>query len=351
MDRVKVAIAGATGVVGQFFVSLLHNHPFLELTMLAASASKKGLRYGDSIEQWIPNIELPSEIAEMKLTDNVGIIDGDVDIVFSALPKDIAAELEPKWASVGKIVVSNSSNFRLEEDVPLLNPEVNIIQFSLVKRQRIRRKWKGAIIKNPNCTTAILTLTLKPLLDEYGIKRVFVTTMQAISGAGLKGHYAMELFGNVIPFIQNEEDKIISESRKILGELREESVVEADISIYPTAARVPVLVGHTESVVVELHKAPDDQSDIKRLLENWRGHLRGLDLPTKPHKPIHVFDKPNRPQPRIDSWIEKGMAVAVGRLRLHDDKLNYVVVGNNLLRGAAGIAVLIAEYIYKKELF
>ncbi len=274
----------------------------------------------------------------------------DIDIVFSALPSDIAADIEIALARRGFVVVSNSSPLRLEPDIPLINPEVNWEHLKLLEVQKRRRGWSGAIIKNPNCSTAILTLSLKPVYDAYGLRKVIVTTLQAVSGAGLRGVPSMLIIDNVIPFIKGEEEKIENESRKILGELRGDEVKWAEISIAATTTRVPVLDGHLESVFVELEKSatPEDLMDV---MSSFRSFPQELSLPTAPRRPIVVRHEIDRPQPRLDRLEGRGMSVVVGRVRkvpqLGETWLRYVVLGHNTIRGAAGVAVLIAE-LYAK---
>jgi len=264
MDKLRVAVLGATGLVGQRFLQLLHNHPFFQLEVITASEKSAYKRYGEVVK-WLIDYELPEDIADMEVI----ALDPDklpkVDLVFSALPSDVASKVEPELAKKGFIVISNASNLRLEPDIPLIVPEVNLEHLELVKVQKKRRAWKGLIVKNPNCTTIILVLSLKPLLDHFGIKRIFVTTMQAISGAGIGSDavLGMQITDNIIPYIKGEEDKVENESKKILGILSNDEVKWRDFEIMATTNRVPVLDGHLESVYVELSKEVEVDDVIK----------------------------------------------------------------------------------------
>jgi len=350
MDKINVAVLGATGLVGQKMVEILSKHPWFRISYLGASESKRGLRYMETVK-WRFSEYLPDEIVDMRLGGTrPDEIPGNIDIVFSALPSSVAAEVEIELARLGFIIVSNASPLRLERDIPLINPEVNPHHLKLAKLQEARG-WKGRILKNPNCTAAILTLSLAPL-REYGIKEVIVTTMQAISGAGLRGVPGYEIVDNIIPFIESEEDKIIDETRKILGETTSNGYRPAETIVSATATRVPVLDGHLESVHVRLGK-PVDIDDVTSSMEKFVSKPQKLGLPTAPPQPVIVNRYPDRPQPRLDRNAGNGMSVVVGRLekpRLFDKEwLKYLVLGHNLIRGAAGIAVLVAELYVKEE--
>lgn len=270
----------------------------------------------------------------------------DVDILFSALPSNIAAKVEPKFAEK-YIVASNASAMRMEPDVPLLIPEVNPESLDLIEIQQEKRGWEGFIVTNPNCSTIALTLTLKPIYDLFDIKRVYVATMQAVSGAGYAGVPSMAILDNIIPFISGEEEKIETETLKILGTLKDDSIEPAKFKITASCHRVPVLDGHTEAVFIELEENFDIE-DIKDAMAKFKGLPQKLNLPSAPKKPIIVLDDEDRPQPRIDRDNENGMAVTVGRLRKDntiENSLKYVLVGHNTIRGAAGASVLNAELI------
>jgi len=352
VERVRVAVLGVTGVVGQRFVQLLSNHPWFEIAYLAASEASAGKRYFEAVE-WVVEGPLPQPVGDMVLgPPDPNAIPRDVEVVFSALPSGVAAGIEVELAKRGFTVVSNASPMRLDGDVPLVNPEVNWEHLRLVEVQRKRRGWRGCIIKNPNCTTAILTLSLKPLVDAFGLRRVIVTTLQAVSGAGLRGVPSMAVIDNVIPYIEGEEEKVRRESRKILGRLAGEGVEEYPVEISATTTRVPVLDGHLESVHVELRE-PAGVEEAAEVMAGFRSKPQELGLPTAPEKPIVVRREPDRPQPRLDRLEGGGMSVVVGRLEeahgLGRGWLKYVVLGHNAVRGAAGAAVLIAELYLKLE--
>ncbi len=348
-DRVPVAVLGATGLVGQRFVSLLERHPWFELRAVAASEARAGKKYGETVE-WVIDAPFPREAAELVMRRPRPEELGDVEVVFVALPKEVAGPIELELARMGKIVVSNANVFRMEPDVPLLNPEANWEHIRLVEEQRRRRGWRGAILKVPNCTTAVLTLSLKPLLDAYGLRRVFMTSMQAISGAGFRGVPGYAIVDNILPYIRGEEEKVVRESRKILGRLEGGEVKPLDVDVVATTTRVPVLDGHLESVVAQLGKTPGGVEEVYQTWEGWRSLPQELGLPTAPEAPVVVRREPDRPQPRLDRMAERGMSVTVGRAALPlegEPLLRYLVLGHNTVRGAAGTGVLIAELYYK----
>jgi aspartate-semialdehyde dehydrogenase len=332
MDRLKVYILGATGLVGQRYVQLLARHPWFEVVGLAASERSAGKRLGEV--GWVLDEPPPPEVAEMRVEK----LDVDkvprVDFVFSALPSEVAARVEPELAARGHVILSNSSNMRMDPDVPLIIPEVNPDDLSLVEKQREGRGWRGAVVKKPNCTTTILNLPLKPVLDEWGIERIHVVTMQALSGAGYSGVPSVAIADNLIPFIRGEEEKVVGETRKIL---------KADFEIYVTTTRVNVVDGHTEVVYVDT-KRDFDAAAVAEVLERFRGLPQELKLPTAPERPIEVRRQADRPQPRLDRMAGRGMAVVVGRIRrLAPRKLSFIVLGHNTIRGAAGNSILTAE--------
>lgn len=345
--RRRVAVLGATGLVGQRFVSLLANHPWFELTLLAASERGVGKAYGEVVK-WVIERPMPSKVQDMTLhsIDVEMVLREGIDLVFSALPPDVATPVETELAKRGAIVVSNASPMRLEPDIPLVNPEVNVDHLYVVEAQRKKRGFKGFIVKVPNCTTAILTLSIKPILDEIGVRRVAVASMQALSGAGLYGVPSMFILDNLIPYIEGEEEKIESEAPKILGRVVSDSIEpNTEISFTASCHRVMVLEGHTIAVFAELSKEVEVEEVIK-VMEEFKGNkIRGLGLPSAPQKPIVIRRENDRPQPRLDRMEGDGMSVVVGRVRR--DRVmrgvKYVVLGHNTLRGAAGTGVLIAE--------
>ena len=338
MDRLKVYIIGATGLVGQRYVQLLASHPWFEIVGLAASEKSAG----KTLSQigWVLEEPPPPHLADMKIEK----IDVDkipkVDFVFSALPSEVVAKVELELAAGGHTVVSNASNMRMDPDVPLVVPEINPEDLGLLKRQRAERGWRGAVVKKPNCTTTILNLPLKPVLDEWGIERIHVVTMQALSGAGFAGVPSVAIIDNLIPYIRGEEDKVVAETKKIL---------KKDFEIYVTTTRVPVLDGHTEVVYVDTARDFDVVA-VADALARFRGLPQELKLPTAPERPIEVRPQIDRPQPRLDRWAGRGMAVVVGRIRrLAPRKLSFVVLGHNTVRGAAGNSVLTAELMAKTQ--
>ncbi len=344
----KVAILGATGAVGQRFIQMLHNHPWFKIEVLAASEKSAGKPYIEACN-WMLEWDMPREIAEMEVVNSdVKSVKkaGDVDFVFSALPSDVAGPLEAEFAKTYP-VFSKASAHRLEEDVPLLIPEVNPEHLELVKVQRKRRGWSGFVSTDPNCSTIQLAITLKPLM-EFGLKRVIVSTMQALSGAGFPGVPSLSIIDNVLPYIQGEEEKIELETLKILGEFHGDRVQPANIKISASCNRVNVKDGHLECVFVELERKPSVE-EVKEAFRNFKGEPQRLKLPSSPENPIVVREEKDRPQPRFDRDEGKGMSVVVGRIR-EDPVLTikYVCLSHNTIRGAAGAALLSAELSLQK---
>jgi aspartate-semialdehyde dehydrogenase len=346
--KTKVAVLGATGMVGQRFIQPLVDHPFFELSALAASGRSTGKKYRDATK-WVLDENMPEEVADIVVVE-CEPKDVDAEIVFSALPKSIAKDVEPRFAEAGAIVASNASAHRMDEDVPLLIPEVNPGHLDLIKIQKEKRGWDGCIVTNPNCSSIMAILSLKPLYDAFGIEHAFVATMQAISGAGYMGVQSMAILDNVIPFIGGEEDKVETEGQKLLGKFDGEKIEFADFTISAACNRVHVLDGHTESIFVKTRE-PCTPEDVKRVMRDFKSLPQELNLPTAPQNPIIVREEPDRPQPRLDRMAQGGMSVSVGRIRedpIFDVK--YTVMGHNTIRGAAGASILNAELIYKKVL-
>lgn len=342
MTKLPVAILGATGTVGQKFIALLAEHPWFEIVQLAASAARDGKRFGDEV-RWRELTPLPKHIADMQLT-TVSPLPG-VRIAFSALDAPVALTVEPVFARAGVFVVSNASAFRMADDVPLLIPEVNADHLALLAWQRLKRNWKGAIVVNPNCSTAALVTAIAPLHRAYGLRKAVVATLQAASGAGYPGVPSLDLLGNVIPLIGGEEEKIEAELRKILGRVEGERIVEAEIVTSAMVHRVPVVDGHMVSASLEFDRAPSPEEAIATL-RAFRGGDPVPTLPSSPALPVEVEDRPDRPQSRLDLDRGRGMTVTVGRVRpcpLHH--LRLVALGHNLVRGAAGAAVQNAELL------
>ena len=351
MDRLRVALLGATGMVGQRFVKLLANHEMFELTVLAASPRSAGKKYRDAVH-WCIEGDLPEEVADMKIV-RVGVEDvrreDEVDLVFSAVPSEVAKTIEAEFAKAGIPVISDASAYRMEEDVPILIGEVNPDHLKLVRKQA-RRGWKAFIVTSPNCTSNALILALKPLKDRFGIRRVLVSTMQALSGAGWTGVPSMAITDNVIPYIRNEEEKVEREALKILGRFDGEKIIPADIKISASCHRVNVLEGHLEAVFVELESNADPE-EVKEAMRNFKGRPQELMLPTAPKQPIIVRDEPDRPQPRLDRYAGGGMSIVVGRIRkdpVLENGIKFLVLGHNTIRGAAGNAVLNAELVVRE---
>jgi len=338
VERIDVGILGATGVVGQHFVSLLAEHPWFRLTWIAASDRSAGRRYA----------EIPWRIVPPRPTfaDDLVISrvepDASPSLVFSALDAAVAGEAETAFARAGRLVISNARNHRMDPLVPLLIPEVNPDHLKLLSQQRHAYEWDGGIITNPNCSTVFLTMALAAL-RPFRPQRVLVTTLQALSGAGYPGVPALDAVGNVIPFIAGEEQKMETEPLKLLGTLTEDGIENAGIIISAQATRVPVADGHTVAMSVLLGQDAAVQ-EIRAAFESWTGVPQQLGLPTAPARPLVYVDADDRPQPKLDVMRDGGMAVTIGRLRrcpLFTCK--FVVLGHNTIRGAAGAALLNAE--------
>lgn len=342
---VNVGILGATGMVGQRFIELLADHPKFEITALTASQRSAGKKYEDATT-WYLDSSMPEEVKDITVVDTDPSQVDDVDIVFSALPTENAAIVEPKFAEKF-IVASNASAMRMEDDVPLVIPEVNPEFLDLVEVQQKNRGWDGFIVTNPNCSTIALTITLKPLHDQFNIKRVYVSTMQAVSGAGYNGVPSMAIVDNLVPFIGGEEEKMETETQHLLGSLEEGVVTPASFGVSASCHRVAVVDGHTEAVFIEMEDKCD-MDEIHACMDEFRGLPQKLNLHSAPQKPIVIRPEDNRPQPRMDRNQDGGMAVTVGRLRedaAFENSFRYVLVGHNTIRGAAGASILNAELI------
>ena len=341
----KAAVLGATGNVGQIFVQLLDGHPWFNVSVVAASERSKGRTYGEA-SRWRQSTPIPEAAAQMNVVDITPKAVNDVDIVFSALPSAVARKVEEDFASAGYVVVSNASAHRMDPDVPMINPEINCSHVSLIEEQRRKRKWDGAIVTNPNCSTTVLSLALKPIYDEFGINSIIVSTMQAISGAGYPGVAAMDIIDNVIPYIGVEEEKMETEMQKILGSPSE----PADFKVSASCRRVPTIDGHMEAVFVETKKEAEPNA-VAEAMENFVGEPQKLNLPSAPEKPVIVMKEKDRPQTRLDRMEGNGMSTVVGRIR-KDPVLNgvkFLALGHNTIRGAAGCGVLNAEYLKAKK--
>ncbi len=346
----KVAILGATGAVGQRFIQLLQGHPWFQIEVLAASERSAGKRYGQACN-WVIESNMPKQMAEMTVADaTVAAVEkaGDVDLVFSALPGDLAGPIESEFAALYP-VFSKASAHRMEKDVPLMIPEVNPDHVNLIPIQKRLRGWKGFISTDPNCSTIQLVLSLKPLM-EFGLKQVIVSTMQALSGAGYPGVPSLDIIDNVVPYIPKEEEKMEVEALKILGSFNGSAVQNADFQLSASCNRVHVKDGHLESVFVKLNSKPSVE-EVSEAFAKFQGEPQRLKLPSAPEHPIVVRKEPNRPQPRFDRDEGKGMSVVVGRVR--EDSImtmKYMCLGHNTIRGAAGAGILSAELTVAKGL-
>ena len=341
MARLPVAVLGATGAVGQTFIRLLEDHPWFRLAEVAASERSAGKRYGD-VARWIEGV-MPASVAGMTVTlcDPATVRS---PLVFSALDAAAAAELEPAFARDGRFVLSNAKNFRMESDVPLVIPEVNADHLALLDAQRTRG-WTGGVITNANCAATVATLALAPLHEAFGLTELFLSTMQAVSGAGYPGVPSLDILGNVIPYIGDEEPKLEREMQKMLGLFAGTSITHAPFVVSAHANRVPVEHGHTVTMSARFARKPSVAQALE-VLREWRGAESVRGLPSAPEHPLLVTDAPDRPQPRRDVMAGKGMSVTVGRVR--EDSifdLRFVAMGHNTIRGAAGGSILNAELL------
>jgi len=334
---IEVGVLGATGVVGQQFVSRLSRHPWFKPVWLAASERSEGKSYAEAAP-WRLAAPMPADAATR--TVHACTPGNAPTIVFSGLDAAVAGEIEGAFAAAGHVVVSNARNYRMDPLVPLLIPEVNADHLAVVAEQRAAKGWRGAIVTNPNCSTVVLASALAPL-RPFGLSRVVVSTMQAVSGAGYPGVPSLDILGNIVPFIGGEEEKMQSETQKILGS--DGGRVPHDVRISAHTNRVPVIDGHTMTVSVEFEAAPD-LAQVVEALRTFRGRPQELGLPSAPDPAIEVMREPNRPQPRLDADRGDGMTVCVGRVRpcpvFH---VKFVAMGHNVVRGAAGAAILNAE--------
>ena len=341
--RIPVAILGATGAVGQRFVSLLDRHPWFRVSALCASDRSAGRPYGDVV-RWHLDVPMPAWAGGMV----VAPCEPDVParVAFSGLDAAVAGEIETRFAATGYAVVSNARNHRMSPDVPLLVPEVNHAHLALLAKQRRRFARGGLLVTNPNCSTVGLVMALAPIDAAFGVRRVVVATLQAVSGAGYPGVPSIDILGNVVPYIGGEEEKIEAESRRILGAPGK----PASFSVSAHCHRVPVTDGHTVAFSVKTARSAAP-AEAAKALAAWRSPLAALGLPSLPEWPIVVRDEPDRPQPRHDRMAGQGMSVTVGRIRTCPVLgLKMVALVHNTIRGAAGIAILNAELLKAKGL-
>jgi aspartate-semialdehyde dehydrogenase len=350
MKSFQVGILGATGAVGQKFVRLLENHPWFTITALGASERSAGKKYKVATH-WIEKTELPEAVGEIKVVECNPLLMKGVDFVFSGLDSSVAGHIEKNFAQAGIPVISNAKNYRMHEQVPLLIPEVNPDHTELISKQTFSSNRSGWIVTNPNCVSVPLAMSLKPLHEAFGIDSVVVTSMQSISGAGYPGVASLDIVANVVPYIGGEEDKVQTESTKLLGKLAENSITFGDFPIQATAVRVPTIEGHLLSVSVTLKNAPSSIKEAREAYTGWESPIADLDLPSSPAKPIRLYDENWYPQPRLHADRGNGMQTAVGRLRQGTVMdLGYVTMAHNTIRGAAGGAILNAELLVAKEL-
>jgi len=344
MPQIEVGILGATGMVGQQFIALLAKHPWFKVTWLGASHRSEGKAYRDAAAWRLPT-PAPEDVSTLVVEQAAP---GKAPkLVFSGLDSSVAGEIEGAFASAGHVVISNSRNYRMDATVPLMIPEVNADHLKLLDTQASARGWKGRIVTNPNCSTIVLSMALAPL-RQFGLKTVMITTLQAISGAGYPGVASWDILGNVIPFIDGEEEKIETETQKILGKLSDGSVHPHPVVVSASTTRVPVRDGHTESIAVKFDQKPTAEAVIDAF-NSFRGRPQELKLPSAPVQPVVYLAERNRPQPALDVNRDGGMTVTVGRLRsctVLDYK--FIALGHNTIRGAAGAAILNAELMHQE---
>ena len=336
---VRVGILGATGAVGQRLIGMLDSHPDFEIAALTASDSSAGEQYRD-VAKWRIDAPIPEAVAEMTVTaTDPDEVPDDVSLLFSSLPSSVGAAVEPDFCEAGYVVSSNSSNARMAEDVPLIIPEVNADHLDLLEVQRDDRGWDGALVKNPNCSTITFVPTLAAL-EDYGLERVHVATLQAVSGAGYDGVTSMEIIDNAVPYIGSEEEKLETESKKLLGTFDGAELGYHDVEVGASCNRIPTLDGHLENVWVET----EEELGVEEAKEAMREYP-GLDLRSSPDPLIEVFDDPDRPQPRLDRTLGDGMAISAGGVRESTFGLQYNCLAHNTMRGAAGASVLNGELL------
>ena len=355
MERKRVAIIGVTGSVGQEFVQSLDNHPWFEVTQIAASERSAGKDYLDAIRDpggiiaWDAGGEIPGYVRSMRVRTIDELDVSRLDLVFSAVESVAARDIETRMAA-DVPVISTSSAYRYEEDVPILIPGINDEQAELLDTQSKNRNWKGWVAPLPNCTTTGLAITLKPLFERYGAKKVMMTSMQAISGGGKSGVSAMGITDNILPYIPKEEGKVRRETKKILGRLKDGRIEDADIRVSCTCTRVPVIDGHTESVFVETSKEIDP-AKAKELYGDYNRHISVEGLPSAPKEYYAFHEDPTRPQPRMEREVGDGMTTTIGRVEkeeLFERGLKYMLFSHNKKMGSAKGAVLLAEMLYRK---
>ncbi|MEI6231669.1 MAG: aspartate-semialdehyde dehydrogenase [Planctomycetota bacterium] len=354
--RRRVAVVGATGVAGQQFLVSLKNHPWFEVKRLAASERSAGKKFADAIKdsssgatRWFCDEPCPKEILSITVENAEKLILDDIDIVFTAIESDASKIVEPLYAARVP-VISTASAFRYEKDVPVFLPGVNIDHAELISVQRKNRGWKGFVTPGPNCTTVGLVFSLKPLHERFGIGSVIMTSMQAVSGAGRSpGVLSYDILDNIVPYIPKEEEKVQTETQKILGTMDNGTIISAPFNVSCTCTRVNVIDGHTESVFVGL-KNKASLAEVKAAWRDGYADFLSLGLPSAPPELVHYTEEPFRPQPRLDRNMNDGMTTVIGRLREDNvlpNGIKYVLLSHNTKMGAAKGAVLTGEYLIK----
>ena len=352
MAKRKAAILGSSGMIGQRFAHMLDAHPYFDVVAYCASDKSDGKKLADVWKLSDVELNLRLGAKTIQATSPAALGRQGVEVVFSGLPSDVAGPVEDECAERGMAVFSNAASHRMEHDTPILIPEINPDHLSSVEVQKKRRKKGGFIVTNANCSVTGLALGLKPLLDEFGFRDVNVATYQALSGAGYPGMASLDILGNVLPWIKNEEEKMTAEGRKILGSYKNGKFVDSPVSIQACCARVNVRDGHLEAVFIKDKHMPEAKT-IARTLADFTAKPQKLKLPSAPERPIIVRKEPDRPQPLLDVGAgvperAKGMSVTVGRIRVDKDCLRFFLLSHNTIRGGAGGSVLNAELAYKE---
>lgn len=354
MAKVKAAILGSSGMIGQRFAQMLMDHPYFEVAAYCASDRSEGKRMA---EVWkLSDVRINDKVAHCTIqgTDAKALVKEGVEVVFSGLPSDVAGPIEDSCAEEGMAVYSNAASHRMENDTPILVPEINPDHLAAVEAQKKRRRKGGYVVTNANCSVTGLALGLKPIVDAFRFTEVNVATYQALSGAGYPGVASLDISGNVLPFIKNEEDKMSAEGKKILGGFSNGRFVDSPVHIEANCARVAVRDGHLEAVFVKGGNMPE-MSRIARTFADFKSRPQELALPSAPLAPIIVRSEPDRPQPLLDADAgqpdrAKGMAITIGRIRVNEDSLRFYLLVHNTIRGGAGGSVLNAELAYKEGL-
>jgi aspartate-semialdehyde dehydrogenase len=350
MKSFNIGILGATGAVGQKFIRLLEDHPWFTISALGASKRSAHRSYRD-VAHWIESTEIPESVGDIEVSVcEPGYFDG-MDFVFSGLDSSVATDIERNFAEAGIPVISNAKNYRMDESVPLLIPEINPDHIALIDSQSFTEDGSGWIATNPNCVCVPLAMSLRPFYDAFGIESVVVTSMQAVSGAGYPGVASLDILENVVPFIGGEEDKVHTEPLKILGDWNdfEKQINMAEFPLQATAVRVPTINGHLLSVSVQLRNQPINIDSVRNAVHEWQSPIADLDLPSSPAKPIRLYKDSRSPQPRLHAEREGGMQLGIGRLRKDVvNDISYIALAHNTIRGAAGGAILNAELLVEK---